>query len=339
MLLRVILILWSILYKILDQFGYKPYDPYATLMMCGTVLCGTLGITAVPFHGNTLVILTAYASISGSMVDFLQYMSFSIPIGLLLIMVYTLICRFIFHPDVSLIKNIDVSIFEQNKPKLEKKQKIVAALLILFVVLLMTPSVLPKTWLLTKFISGLGLFGAAAVVVLLALAIRIKGKSLMDFKEMAQNGMVWDIFFLSALALPMSSALTAEGTGVKEFIILIMQPLLSGKSGMLFIGIVMILAALLTNVANNTVLALIIVPIIYSFASEVGVDSAAAVALLVLCTHMAIITPAASPMAGMLFANTAWVKAKDVYKYMSVILAAFIVIAISAGYFWLNIVF
>lgn len=334
-----ILVVWSILYEILDQFGFKPYDPYATLMMCGTVLCATLGTSAIPFKDAPLLIISTYTSASGNSIDFFKYICFALPIGLLLMVVFILICRFLFNPDINLIKNIDISMFEKNKVKLGKEQKIVASLLILFIVFLMVPSILPKDWLVVAMLNSLGIFGVAAIVVFLALLICVDGKPLMDFREMAKNGMVWDIFFLTAFGMPMASALTMEGTGVREFIIQSLDPLLAGQSGMMFVVLVMVLAAVLTNVANNALVALILTPIIYSFASQVGINPTSTIVLLVMCTHMAIITPAASPMAGMLFANADWIKAKDVYKYMSVMLLVFITVAVTAGYFWLNIIF
>lgn len=117
-----------------------------------------------------------------------------------------------------------------------------------------------------------------------------------------------------------------------------LQPVLAGRSPMIFIFLVMLLAVILTNLANNMVVGAALIPVIYAIGSVSGVNIMAAVAVLIIVINLAFITPAASPGAAMIFANE-WVRAKDIYKIAFVFVAvAFLVTAIF-GIIWANLVY
>lgn len=58
-------------------------------------------------------------------------------------------------------------------------------------------------------------------------------------------------------------------------------------------------------------------PIIYPFALAIDLDPGMITVLLIYCLVMAVLTPAASPMAALMFANTEWVSTREVYKYIT----------------------
>ena len=107
---------------------------------------------------------------------------------------------------------------------------------------------------------------------------------------------------------------------------------------MIFIFLVMLLAVILTNFANNMVIGAALIPVIYAIGSVSGVNVMAAVAVLIIVINLAFITPAASPGAAMIFANE-WVRAKDIYKMaFAFVVVAFLVTAV-VGIFWANIIY
>ena len=164
------------------------------------------------------------------------------------------------------------------------------------------------------------------------------GKPLMDFKKMASQGVGWDIFIIFSMVIPFASIFTNDVTGIKQQMLAMLQPVLAGRSPMIFIFLVMLLAVILTNLANNMVVGAALIPVIYAIGSVSGVNIMAAVAVLIIVINLAFITPAASPGAAMIFANE-WVRAKDIYKIAFVFVAvAFLVTAIF-GIIWANLVY
>ena len=58
-----ILFLWSVIYDLSEEFGYDKREAYPVLMNLGIVLFSTLGIIALPFQDNGLIIMSAYTDL------------------------------------------------------------------------------------------------------------------------------------------------------------------------------------------------------------------------------------------------------------------------------------
>lgn len=83
-----IIVFWEILYVIADRFGFKEYDEYPTLMIIGTIIASIIGGCVMPYKPAPLVILGAYSKISGTQIDFLQYILFSLPVTMAVMILY-----------------------------------------------------------------------------------------------------------------------------------------------------------------------------------------------------------------------------------------------------------
>ena len=79
--------------------------------------------------------------------------------------------------------------------------------------------------------------------------------------------------------------------------------------------IIVAVSVVLTNFMANTTVGLMFTPVIYSFAMEIGFNPMPIMAMMLISIHIAYVTPAASPFASLLFGNSSWVKASDIYKY------------------------
>ena len=80
-------------------------------------------------------------------------------------------------------------------------------------------------------------------------------------------------------------------------------------------------------------------PILLAMAPVIGYTFEAAVILVILCSHFALLTPAASGPAGLMFANKEWVASKDIYGRGLVLLLSCVIFTITVGYVWANIIF
>ncbi|MER8077855.1 hypothetical protein, partial [Acinetobacter pittii] len=71
-----------------------------------------------------------------------------------------------------------------------------------------------------------------------------------------------------------------------------------------FIIIALLFAAILTNVATNLIVVVLVMPVLYSFAALVGMSTTGVICLLFICSHLAICTPAAAPPTGICMTAT-----------------------------------
>lgn len=160
----------------------------------------------------------------------------------------------------------------------------------------------------------------------------------MDFREMSR-GIMWDVYFLSGAVLSVAGLMLGEGMGIKESLVAVVGPVLTGQGPLVFTLLVVVISTVLTNLVANTVVGLLFVPIIYSCAVQMGMNGTPALVLMLVCIHLAIITPGASPFAAMLFGNSEWIRPKDVYRYGSVAVLLILVVLLVIGIPLSNLLF
>ncbi|MDO7786610.1 SLC13 family permease [Desulforamulus aquiferis] len=319
-ILPALLLMWSILYNVLKDVGYKKGDKYTAIMVVGTMFGAISGQAAKPFTGSALMIVGSFEKVTKTQLDYLPYMVFGFVMCSLGIVIYSLLIKFVFRPDMSKIANINTERFEQDKlPPMTLQQKILFGCLFGYLILILLPSILPKTIGVIAFIDKIGPVGVVLFFIVGLCSIKVDNKPVIDFKEIIGRYVTWDVYFLVCMAMVISGALTGEGTGIKEFTIQALNPLLGDRSPIVFATILLLFSMTITNIANNGVMGVLLMPIIYTFASQNGANPVAITTAVIFALHMAILTPAASPYAAILIGNKEWVDPKDVLKYGGII--------------------
>ena len=326
-----IIICWSIWYSICSQVGYKPYQPFPSFMIVGVVMAATFGLSVFPFRPVGILVFGILQDLSGLTVNYLTYTCFTLPLCLLCILVFTLLGNLVFHIDVSLLKNLNEDSFKDVDLSLNKQQKAILIFVALLIVLLLVPSVLPQTFFLAALLKKLDAVGTAMLLVVVMCALKVDGKPILNFKEVCSKGMQWDVLMLTAVVMPLSSVLTANETGVTDFLLKVLSPLFEGRSAITFLMIAVFSAVIITNFAVNNVVGAILLPVFYPFALQLGIAPLALTSLLVFTCHFALLTPAASPMAALLHGNTQWCRTSDIYKYGFLIVISSMIVAWVAG--------
>lgn len=326
-----IIICWSIWYSICNQVGYKPYQPFPSFMVVGVVMAATFGLSVFPFRPVGILVFGILQDLSGLTVNYLTYTCFTLPLCLLCILVFTLLGKLVFHIDVSLLKNLTEDSFKDVDLSLNKQQKAILIFVALLIVLLLVPSVLPQTFFLAAILKKLDAVGTAMVLVAVMCALKVDGKPILNFKDVCSKGMQWDVLMLTAVVMPLSSVLTADETGVTDFLMNVLSPLFDGRSAITFLMIAVFSAVVITNFAVNNVVGAILLPVFYPFALQLGIAPLALTSLLVFTCHFALLTPAASPMAALLHGNTQWCRTSDIYKYGFLVVISSMIVAWVAG--------
>lgn len=326
-----LLLMWAILYEVLNSVGYKKGDKYTSVMVIGTFIGSIAGQSVKPFTGAPLLIVGAFEKVTKSKLDYLPYMLFTIIMSTVIIVIFALVIKFVFKPDVSKIANINVNQFDKDKlPKMNFQQKVLFTTLFGIIAAFLIPSILPKSFYLVKILDKLGPHGIVLGFLTLLLVIRSDGKPIIDYKAISSKYVSWDVWFLVCAAMVISSALTADSTGIKPFLTSALSPLLGGSS-MVFIIAIIVFSLIITQFANNGVMGVVLMPVIYPFALQHGLNIAEIATIMIFCLHLAIMTPAASPFACIMFGNTDWVTPNEVRKYSVYFLAiAFIITLVFA---------
>ena len=309
------LIGWAILYAICDLVGYKKGDGYPTMMVFAIVFAAQVGMSMIPFKQVPLTVLGAFQNMTGMSIDYAKYMVIAIVSCIVCAILLLLVCKFLFHPDVSKLATLDARELDKTGDGLvlNRNQKIVFAFLIALVLCLLLPSFLPQGFFLKTFLDGIGSTGVCIFIVAIMCLIKVDGHPLLQMKKAINNGVAWGIIFLLAAVQPLSSAMTAEESGITEWMMGILNPIFGGKSPIFFMVVIGLIAALVTNVMNNGALGVALMPIVYSYCTSSGIDPQLSVIIVVMCVHLAFLTPAASSSASLLHGNE-WIDTKSIMK-------------------------
>lgn len=339
-ILPALLFMWAILYSVLEDVGYKKGDKYTAVMVIGTMFAAISGQAAKPFTGSALMIAGAFEKAANTQLDYLHYMLLGFLTSTAGIFIYSLLIKFVFRPDMSNIADISIERFQQEKlPPMDLRQKIMMGALFGYLTLVLLPSIMPKTIPVIALLAKIGPLGVVILFVVGLSLFRLNGKPIMDFKEIAAKYVIWDVYFLVCMAMAISSAMTAKSTGITGFLESTLNPVLGGHSFAVFTVILVIFGVAITQFANNGVMGVLLMPVIKVFSEQSGGNFEAIAALTIFAMHIAILTPAASPYAAILYGNRDWVTQQDVVKYGAVICVMTILVYTVIGIPLMNLIY
>lgn len=233
--------------------------------------CATAWITAVATSATLIahaypLMVVDYALENYSLaVSFTKYSLICIPMGLIFIAAFLLVCKFIVKPDFSKLKNADFDALRSKLPPMSSNEKIVAGVFIAILLCWLLPDFFKFAGLtgVAGFLSKFGSTGPVMLGVCLLFAIRPKGKPIAIFKD-AMSGVAWEAVLMIACAMVLGSYISNDAAGINAFLSLNIGNLLSNSSGLVFIAIAMAFLVLQTNFMSNgvcAVMAMVIAPI------------------------------------------------------------------------------
>lgn len=166
---------------------------------------------------------------------------------------------------------------------------------VIFLVLMVLSSI--STLPIAAFLNQFGMFGFIAMVLCVMMLLkREDGTPFLNFNVSAA-GIGWDPVLMVAFIMVISNYMNTEATGISQTIMSVLIPF-TQLNPVIFIVVALLFAAILTNVATNLIVIVLVMPILYNFAGLVGLNATGLMCLLFVCSHIAIATPAASPVAG-----------------------------------------
>lgn len=316
--IAAVFLISSILYSIFTSIGYKAGDNYPAFALAGVCIAGVLSYGCKPWAGQNLNGIVALEGISKGMVT-IPYMDIIIvcfPICIITLLVYTLIIKWIFKPDITLLKNLSHEFLETIRREIifGAEQKVAAFVLVIFLLMMLLPSILPKDHIFYPFIGKFTITVALTTIFAILSFVKINGTATFDFQQCAIKGINWNVIWMLAAAIPVSSAISSDGTGINLLLTTIFSSFISDGNIMIFLLVFMVIANLVTQITHNVTVILVGVPIMYNICQITNINPIGACMLLFIAASAAFATPAASTVGALSFANGEWIGMLRAFK-------------------------
>lgn len=337
-LFAAMIVFWEIVFYVSERFGFAKKDKWPTLMILGVTMTSAIGGAVMPYKPVPMVVLSTYSETAGVPMDFAKYIAFALPITFLIMMFYMLICRFVFRPDLKNLPQISVDFVDQSKLHLDQKQKTAIAFLLVFIFMMVAPSILPDGVILKTALEALGNSGTIFILLVVMCWLKFDGEPMANFSKLSKH-VNYDMWVTMCFVIPFASVFTSDATGIKDAIVRAIHPILAGRSEMIFIILAITIATILTNLANNMVVGAIFATLIVTIGGSMGMNVAPVIAILVVAVNISLATPAACPNMAMTFALKDWVRAGDLYKYATLTVVFCLLFTFIVALPWANIVY
>lgn len=309
-----LIILWPIALGLMSTMHIERCDKIWKYFFVGMFLVSTLMQPFFPFLGAQLVPYSAFSGMTAAMgnpmtIPMGPYMLVNAIMTFLVMVVYLLALKFIVRVDVSKLKAVDPDMVEKQMPlpPMNLQQKAFLYMIPCYLLMLLLPSFV-KGNPVSDFLSMLGPLGVTVFWVVLFLIVKVDGKPLLDFKNVAYNQMNWGIYFMIAAAVYGANSLSNAATGVSDFLVQALSPILGGQPEMVFVAIMFTVALIITNFANNAAMAVVLMPVVLTFSNQIGINPMPVAMGVILMVFVAMLTPAASPHGSMMHGR------KDIYS-------------------------
>ena len=326
-----LILMWTVLYGVLNELGYKKGEKFTTLMLIGTFLGSISGQASLPFTGSTLAILSAFQTASGMVMPVPQYMLLGFIFTVTVFIAYCVFMKLVLKPEeLTKVAHVNTEMFERDPlPPMSRLQRANFYGMLGFILLMLLPWFMPDSWAITQLLNRLGANGVAILLTGILCVIQVEGKPVLDFKEVAPKSINWDVVIMVAAAIGISGALTHPSTGALLAMEMAFQPVLGGHSPVSFFVVMLLVGIFVTSFASSMIIGIALMPILTIFGLQAGANLPAVAATTTLLLHYSIILPSASVFAAMLWSNAEWVTGKEVFKYGAFIVVAATIIGIA----------
>lgn len=292
----------SIIYSICDICGIKKTSKWCAFMVGAMIVTSIFAAFFYPFSGASIFITTLFSN--GFSVDYsyIQFSFFTITAYIIYMVMYVLVMKLIIRVDVTALKELDPSTLATKKHKMRKEEYVLLGILLI--------------WLITMFITGslnilpqnaffnllgtLGTTGVCFVFFILIGLVQIDGKSALNLRIIGKE-MPWETIFILLVAFAVCPNLCTAETGIPELVTLVLNPILAGKSPLVFTIILFLACIILTNLANNSVVAVLVFSIISIYAADININITLACVLLTIFSQIAMFLPASSCFGAILY--------------------------------------
>lgn len=242
--------------EIINKIGYEEKSKFSNTLVLGSIFSVILGGAATPIsHPLSILGIGIFEQTTQMEISLFEYMVYAVPTTLALLALLFAIIRFIIKPDVEKAKDLDVDKFSEDIKPMQLREKTIASIFFITVLFWVLPGILqiflPKdNQILMMFKKYSITFWAFLAVILLAF-IRIDNEPLIDLKEEMNKKIPWATIFFISIGVLLGSAVSNEGVGLNDFVIIKLRPIIDNSSTMLVVLLFALGTCALTNFSSN----------------------------------------------------------------------------------------
>lgn len=315
------IIMFSIVAAICKTVGIEHGKDKIWVYMFGMIFLGAgIGQPGFVYKGIGLALIRVFTTVAegSGTISANGYMLYNMIMSALLIVTFLLLIKFVFRPDVSKLKSITTEGIEQASvlPPMNKVQKAYLWMLLAFLLMTILPSMGPfarLSWL--GILRNVSVLGVLVFWIVVFAIVKVAGKPLLNIQQAAGQGIVWNVLLMVAAGLMLGTAIGNADLGVIIVIKQFLNPILAGKPTLVVVFIIFLVAMLITNFAVNAAMAIALMPVVVACAGQLGLNPAPiALGVMMIC-FIAMMTPAASPLAALCYGEEKYFAAKEIQSY------------------------
>ena len=323
---------WAILTGIAKALDTKITQSYFKCMAVYMMPACVFGEMAIPFKGFMPAFWGALCGAAGAEYSNLGYLAIAIVITVIVDILLVLSMKLL-KVDVGILKNYDNTKINEEfqNAKLTDQQSASLIAMAACLAVSLIASLLPATNGLAVILNRLSASGIFAIgTVALLLFKRKNGESFFDISVLTAKSPVWSPVFMAAAAVPIATALASADVGFTAWIGSVVTPVFERCSIFTFYAIVILVSVLLTNVASNIGITMMMLSIAVPTSPIVGASPYMVGIAVILSACCGYLLPSSSGVSAMAYGvkEKQGLEAKDILKYGVALLALYYIVAI-----------
>lgn len=263
--------------EVFAALGMKKEDKWTKVITIGLTWSIVLGYASTPIcHPLTILFMSIYSGIAGATINWVAYMAIAVPATFVIFILMFLFLRFVVRPDVSKLENADFSKLEAMRPgKMEGSERLVTIILVILIIFWLLPGVLsmaaPTSGLFLWLDSITSVTPLFAALLLMAI-VRFDGKPVLDIGETMSKPGNFSLYFFMAGIMLIANAFGEGTTGISAWLMNFLSPIASNMSPFGLVVFAFIASAILTNIANNVPVGIVMTSVGVPIALQLGIS-------------------------------------------------------------------
>lgn len=316
----------------------KENSKTANMLMIGSVICISLssGMTPIGHVWPTLA-MGAWQSATGNAISPMEFMAVGIPCGIILTILLIAAFRLFFKADdINELDPQKALSLKGSVPGADKAEHFILAVVALVVFLWIAPglvkSALPAAY---KYINDMGTAMPPLLGIILMFTVRPEGKNVLEFREAATKGVMWEAILMTGTATLIGGCLTDANIGISDYLTKAFGPVAAGLSPFMLVLFFCAWVVIQTNFASNIVTTTVVSSIAVAIISALPEGYVSGGALLCLIGFGAAIcnmTPAAQSTINTVAIGSGRTTAKDLFVWGGIFAVLAIAIMSTLGY-------
>lgn len=268
----------AIAYVIFERLGYQKGDKYPIMVVIGLAFIVNIAFGMTPIsHPVPLIGMSVFTSITGAQISFFEYMAVCVPVGLIIFVLLMLFFRFIVKPDVSKFKDIDYNELLGEMPgPMNLREKLTVLIYFLVVIFWLAPgffSIVNPNAAIAHYLDQITILMPTYIGVIIMLILKVDGKPLLDFEDCFKTVVPYKVLALIACAMLFGTLLTQEATGLNDFIIGKIMPIIEqGYSPFIIVSALLIIIIIAANLLNHAPVTVLFVAVFTPIAMQMSIE-------------------------------------------------------------------